>query len=99
MVYYGHGSCKEKGKYRTENNPGKIGKDGCLAMCKNDQMCTFVTFGGKDTNGPICWQFNDVACNLEYAKTETNLYESFSTYKKIMTGIAITPSFNYLIPL
>ena len=94
MVYFGHGNCKEKGRY-GENPPGKIGKDGCFALCKNDRMCTFVTFGGKDTNGPICWQFNTVACNLEYAKTATNLYESFLTYKKIKTGNAVRHSFNF----
>ena len=99
MVYYGHGNCKEKGKYGTDNYPGRIGKDGCLALCKNDPMCTFVTFGGKDTNGPICWKFNSVACNLEYAKTKSNLYQSLLTYKKIKTGITIKSKYNYLTPL
>ena len=85
MINYGRGYCKDSKKY-PGNYPGKIGKDGCLKLCKQDQMCTYISFGGRDTSGPKCWQYSHENCNLGYSEANG---QSFITFKKVMTGIAL----------
>ena len=85
MIHYGHGYCKDSKKF-PGNYPGKIGKDGCLRLCKQDQMCTYVSFGGRDTRGPKCWQYSHATCILDYSEANS---KSFITYKKVMIGISL----------
>ena len=78
IIHYGEGLCGLE-SYRVEVEETM---EKCLDLCKNDRMCTYVSFGGS--NSKPCWLYNDLRCDLN----GLNDLEGFETYKKVITGIS-----------